>query len=96
MKPSLLLHENRDEARQIITSYRALNPRIFGSVARGEDGDQSDLDILIDPTPETSLFDIAAIRRDLFALLGVDVDVVTPEALSKGFRSEVLDEAVPL
>ena len=96
VKPSILLRENRDEVRRIIGSYRARNPRVFGSVARGDDGDESDLDILIDPTPDTSLFDIGGIRQDLLELLGVEVDVVTPNALSEGIRADVLAEAVPL
>ncbi len=96
MKPSILLRENRDEVRRIIGSYRARNPRVFGSVARGDDGDESDLDILIDPTPDTSLFDIGGIRQDLLDLLGVEVDVVTPNALSEEIRADVLAEAVPL
>ncbi len=96
VKPSALLQEHRDEVRRIIGSYRARNPRVFGSVARGEDSDESDLDILIDPMPGTSLFDIGGIRQDLLDLLGVEVDVVTPNALSEGVRADVLAEAVPL
>ena len=96
MKPSVLLQGHSDEVRDIIGANRVVNPRVFGSVARGEDTETSDLDILVDPTPETSLFDIAIIRRELLDLLGISVDVVTPLALSEGMRKRALEEAVPL
>jgi uncharacterized protein len=69
---------------------------VFGSVVRGEDTDQSDLDILIDPTSETTLMDIAGIQVELERLLGVTVDVLTPRALPEKFRKLVLAEAVPV
>jgi predicted nucleotidyltransferase len=65
-------------------------------VLHGEDTEESDLDILIDPTPETTLFDIGAIRHELLELLGVPVDVLTPKALPDKFRARVLAEAVPV
>lgn len=68
---------------------------MFGSVLRGQDTDSSDLDILIDPTPETTLFDIA-IRAELRKLLGVPVDVLIPNALPDSFRATVLAEARPV
>jgi predicted nucleotidyltransferase len=79
-----------------VLSHRATNPRVFGSAARGEDSVTSDLDILIDPTSETTLFDIGAIRHELIGLLGVQVDVVSPNALPMTFRKTVLAEAVPV
>jgi len=96
MKPSEALSKNRNEIRLIVESHHANNARIFGSVAKGEDTDQSDLDILIDPSPETTLFDIGAIRRELKALLGVTVDVLTPNALPEKFRDEVLGSSIPV
>jgi predicted nucleotidyltransferase len=54
------------------------------------------LDILVDPTPETTLLDIGAIRHDLSKLLGVRVDVLTPNALPDKFRATVLAEARPV
>jgi len=83
----------REAIRRIVMAHRAENPRVFGSVARGEDTDGSDLDLLVDPTPETSLLDIGAIRHELLVLLGVPVDVVTPRALPEKFRAKVLAEA---
>ncbi|TAM00100.1 MAG: nucleotidyltransferase [Rhodanobacter sp.] len=79
--------------RQVVESHRARNARVFGSVLHGQDTDSSDLDILIDPTPETTLFDIGAIRHKLGQLLGVSVDVLTPNALPDSFRATVLAEA---
>jgi predicted nucleotidyltransferase len=69
---------------------------VFGSVLRGQDDDSSDLDILIDPTSGTTLFDIGAIRHELLQLLGVPVDVLTPKALPEKFRDTILAEAVPV
>ncbi|CAG9187214.1 hypothetical protein LMG23994_06658 [Cupriavidus pinatubonensis] len=76
--------------------HRASNPRVFGSVVHGDDTEGSDLDLLIDPTPDTTLFDIGAIRLELLQLLGVPVDVLTPKALPEKFRATVLAEAVPV
>jgi uncharacterized protein len=94
MKPSVALQLHRTRIRQIALAHRVTNPRVFGSVARGEDTESSDLDILVDPTQQTSLFDIGAIRVELLNLLGVSVDVVTPNALPETFRSRVISEAI--
>ena len=96
MKPSEALRTNREAIRQVVAAHRASNPRVFGSVVPGEDTEDSDLDILIDPTPETTLFDIGAIRHELLQLLGMPVDVLTPKALPQKFRAAVLAEARPV
>ncbi len=96
MKPSDALHSNRAEIRRVVEAHRARNARVFGSVLHGQDIDGSDLDILIDPTPETTLFDIGAIRHELGQLLGVPVDVLTPNALPETFRARVIAEARPV
>lgn len=72
------------------------NARVFGSVVHGDDHEGSDLDILIDPTPTTTLMDVAKIQVELENLLGVSVDVLTPKALPEKFRGQVLAEAVPV
>ena len=69
---------------------------MFGSVISGKDTDNSDLDLLVDPTPETTLLDIAAIRYEAKRLLGVTVDVLTPNALPDSFRGDVIAGAEPL
>lgn len=96
MRPSTLLDRHRPAIRQIIGRYRVRNPRVFGSVLHGLDTEDSDLDILVDPTEQTTLYDIGAIRQALAALLGVPVDVLTPEALPDRVRAQVLAEAQPL
>jgi len=94
VKPSQALASHRDAIRNVVALHRACNPRVFGSVIHGDDTEGSDLDILIDPTPDTTLLDIGAIRHELLELLGVPVDVLTPKALPEKFRAVVLAEAV--
>ena len=96
MKPSDALRINRAAVRQVVKAHRASNARVFGSVAHGDDTNSSDLDILVDPTTETTLLDIGAIRHELRTLLGVPVDVLTPMALPDKFRDSVLAEAIPV
>lgn len=96
MKPSVALETKRAAIRSVVARHNALNARVFGSVVHGDDHDGSDLDILIDPTPETSLMDVARIQVELETLLGVKVDVLTPKALPDKFRHVVLAEAVPV
>jgi predicted nucleotidyltransferase len=96
MRPSTALRQHRDRIRQIALSHRVSNVRVFGSVLRGEDRDGSDLDLLVEPTTETTLMDIGAIRYELNELLGIPIDVLTPNALPDKFRQRVLDEAEPI
>jgi predicted nucleotidyltransferase len=96
MKPSLALQTNRAAIRAIVERHRACNARVFGSVLHGDDKEGSDLDILIDPTPNTTLMDVARIQVELEKLLGVAVDVLTPKALPDKFRGAVLAEAAPV
>lgn len=96
MKPSEALALHRVAIRQVVASHRACNVRVFGSVLHGQDTDSSDLDLLVDPTPDTTLMDVAAIQVELQHLLGVSVDVLTPKALPEKFRSIVLVEAMPV
>ena len=63
---------------------------------RGTDHEGSDLDLLVDPTEETTLFDIGAIRHELRELLGLPVDVLTPKALPEKFRQRVIEESIPV
>jgi len=94
MKPSHALQTNREAIRTVVERHHACNARVFGSVLHGDDHEGSDLDILIDPTPTTTLMDVARIQVELEKLLGVSVDVLTPEALPDKFRGVVLAEAV--
>lgn len=96
VKPSEALRSHSAAIRGVVEANRARNARVFGSVLHGLDTEQSDLDILIDPTPQTTLMDIAAIQVELERLLGVTVDVLTPKALPERFRNVVLAEAKPV
>ncbi|PCI65540.1 MAG: nucleotidyltransferase [Piscirickettsiaceae bacterium] len=96
MKPSIILNQYRKQIRAVVQAHHANNARVFGSVIRGEDSDTSDLDLLVDPTDQTSLMDIGAIRFELKQLLGIDVDVLTPNALPDACRLQVLRESVPV
>lgn len=96
MKTSEVLRLHREQIRRIVAAHHARNARVFGSVPRGDEEEGSDLDILIDPTPETTLMDIGAIRHELRCLLGVNVDVLTPRALPDRLRAQVLSNDNPL
>jgi predicted nucleotidyltransferase len=93
MRPSLILQNHRDTIRDCALRHHVQNVRVFGSVLHGDDTDESDLDLLVDPTSETTLFDIGAIRYELKELLGIAVDVLTPRALPDKFREFVIAEA---
>lgn len=94
MRPSIALQQHRDEIRRIALSHRVTNVRVFGSALRGEDTENSDLDLLVEPTSETTLLDIAKIQVDLARLLNINADVLTPNALPEKFRAQVLTEAI--
>lgn len=96
MKPSDAVREHGKAIRCLAEKHRVRNVRVFGSSLHGDDVPGSDLDLLVDPTPETTLLDLAAIQIELEGLLGMPVDVLTPKALSPSFRARVLSEAVPL
>ena len=93
MRPSESLVAHRLEIRRVVERHRARNPRVFGSALHGSDRDGRDLDLLVDPTPDATLMDIARIQNRLQKLLGVPVDVLTPKALPPAFRDSVLAEA---
>ena len=96
MRPSEALKIYRDRIREIALSHRVSRVWVFGSVLRGEDTEGSDLDILVEPTEETSMFDLGAIQYELSELLGISVDVSTSRALPESFRERVLNEAEPV
>ena len=96
MKPSLRLNENGEAIRAAAERNRVANPRVFGSVMRGEDREDSDLDILVDALPHTSSFDLGGLQEELAELLGVEVDVRTPGDLPKKWRDRVVAKAQPI
>jgi len=91
-----LLHAKREDILRIAAKYGASNVRIFGSVARGEADEQSDIDLLVDMEQRRSLLDLAGLLVDLEELLGCKVDVVTEKGLRDRIRERVLKEAVAL
>jgi uncharacterized protein len=86
----------RDAILRIARRYRAHDVRIFGSVARGDATESSDLDLIVRFEPGVSLFDHGGLMVDLEELLGVKVDVVSEAGMRERFRDCVLREAVPL
>jgi len=96
VKPSRALHLHRDEIRRLVEERRARNPRIFGSVLHGRDSEDSDLDLLVDPLPGATLFDLGGLQVALEDLLGIRVDLLTPGDLPQRSREKVLREALPV
>jgi hypothetical protein len=96
MKSSELLDTHRSEICRMVEQNHVRNPRVFGSVLREEDVEGSDLDLLVDPLPGTTLLNLGALQIELEQLLGVPVDVLTPGDLPPKFRDAVLREAVPV
>jgi predicted nucleotidyltransferase len=96
MNFSELFKDKREAILQIAAKHGARNVRVFGSVARGEADDQSDIDFLVDMEPGRSLLDLGGLLMDLQDLLGRNVDVVTERGLKPRIRERVLHEAVAL
>jgi uncharacterized protein len=96
MKPSVAINLKRSAVRELTGRYNAANPRVFGSALHGTDTDDSDLDLLVDALPGATLFDLGGLQVELEALLGVQVDLLTPDDLPMKFRAKVLSEAAPV
>lgn len=93
MRPSALLELRRTDILDAVGRFRAANLRVFGSVLHGTDKNGSDLDLLVDVLPETTLFDLGGLQDELETLLGVRVDLLIPADLPLAFREKVLAEA---
>jgi uncharacterized protein len=96
MKPSEALPQHRETIRQLVLQAGMTNPRVFGSVLRGEDTEDSDLDILVDPAPRASLLAMELLQAQLANVAGVKIDLRTPEEIHAKFRAKVLAEAASL
>lgn len=96
MRPSQTLKLKRHAVVAAAARFRTTNPRVFGSVLHGNDVEGSDIDLLVDPLPGTTLFDLGGLQVELEDLLGVSVDVLTPGDLPAKFRGQVLAEARPV
>jgi len=96
MRPSEILPHHRETIRQLVIQAGMANPRVFGSVVRGEDREDSDLDILVDPAPRASLLAMELLQAQLAKVTGVKIDLRTPEEIHLKFRNRVLSEAASL
>ncbi len=96
MRPSEVLPQHREAIRQLVLEAGMANPRVFGSVARGEDREDSDLDILVDPAPRASLLTMVRLQSQLEKATGIKIDLRTPEEIHPRFRDKVLAEAASL
>ena len=91
-----VVRERGTEIRRLVERYRAEDVRVFGSVARGDSTEVSDVDFLIKTRPGCSLFDLGGLIEDLQDLLGCRVDLVTEDGLKPRMRQRILREAIPL
>lgn len=91
-----ILARHRHEIVTLAHAHKASNVRVFGSVARGEDDETSDIDLLVDLDPGADLFDLAALDRELTNLLGHPVDVVPARMLKPPVAPSALTDAVQL
>lgn len=96
MLANQMLLQNREQILKIAEAYGAYNVRVFGSVARGEETPQSDIDFLVDLQPGRSLLDLGGLLYDLQDLLKTDVDVVTENGLRPRIKDKILKEAVAI
>lgn len=96
MRPSVVLESNRAAVREAASRWPVANPRVFGSVLHGTDGEGSDLDLLVDALPGATLFDLGGLQDELEAMLGLPVDLLTPAELPETVRAKVLAEAQPV
>lgn len=95
-RPSVRVAAHREAIRELVARHHASDPRVFGSVARGDDHPGSDIDLVVDFTEDASLLDEVGLRLALRDLLQVEVDVVASDGLRGAFRDRVLSEAVPV
>lgn len=91
-----IVKPKREEIFRIAQRYGARNIRLFGSMARGDADESSDIDILVDLEPGRSLFDLGGLLMDLEKVLGRRVDVVTEKGLRGRIHDQVMREAIPI
>lgn len=91
-----ILRQQREALLAAAARHHASNVRVFGSVLRGEDGPDSDIDLLVDFAQEASLFDLLALQEEVTRLTGHRADIVTAESLSIFLRPRILASAQPL
>ncbi|TQE99410.1 MAG: nucleotidyltransferase family protein [Spiribacter salinus] len=93
MKPSAVLQNHRQAIREAAQRYPVANARIFGSVVAGTDHEGSDLDILVDALPSSTLLDLGGLQEDIEQITGLSVDILTPSDIPESYRNAVLESA---
>ena len=96
MKIREILQQKREEILNLAAQHGASNIRIFGSVARDEEGEDSDIDFLVDMESDHSLLDRIGLIQDLEDILGRKVDLATVKGLRESFRERIMSQAIPL
>jgi predicted nucleotidyltransferase len=96
MRAEDLLKLRREDIVRTAARHGARNVRVFGSIARGDADDTSDIDLLVDMAPGRSLFDMGGLLMELQVLLQREVDIVSERGLRREIRDRVLREAIPL
>jgi predicted nucleotidyltransferase len=96
MRPSTALSRHVDQVREVLARHGLANPRIFGSAARGEDAEGSDLDILVDASSSTSLYDLADAEIELESVLGCKVEVMTKGFLAPDIAERAEADLLPI
>jgi predicted nucleotidyltransferase len=91
-----IIERNRDAIRAVVNKYGCSNPRVFGSLARGEATESSDIDFIIDAGETTSLFDLSGIHYELAQLLKTRVDLVTSRQIPPEMKKEVFETVIPI
>jgi len=91
-----MLKKSRAEILAIAAKHGASNVRIFGSVVRGEDTEESDVDVLVDMAADRSLYDLVGFQQEIEALVGRKADVLTENGLNRYLKDRILAEAAPL
>ncbi|MEK7811315.1 MAG: nucleotidyltransferase family protein [Pseudomonadota bacterium] len=90
------LQIRKAEILALAAKHGASNVRLFGSVVRGEDQPDSDVDLLVDMQENRSLFDLIGLQQDIEKMLGRKVDVLTPDGINRYLKDRILGEAAPL
>lgn len=96
MKTFELLQKKKEQIYAIAARHGAINVRVFGSVARGEDSEESDIDLLVTMKPDRSLYDLIGLQQDIEKLMGRKTDVVTEKSLNRYLKENIEHEAVAL
>ena len=96
MRPSVSMAKHRDQVRRILERFRMDNPKIFGSAARGDDTEGSDLDILVEAPPGTTFYDLARVELELEGVLGCKVEVLTKASLSPDIAKNAEADLTPI